>query len=58
MGLYLIFGIIGLRTLGGKFWSCNDASVTYRWQCVGTYLNEARCHVPVGPRLYAWKTTP
>jgi len=42
MGLYLIFGIIGLRTLGGKFWSCNDASVTYRWQCVGTYLNEAR----------------
>ena len=43
MGLYLIFGIIGLRTLGGKFWSCNDASVAYRWQCVGTYLNEVSC---------------
>ena len=43
MGMYLIFAIIGLRTLGGKLWSCNDPSVTYRWQCVGEYLNEARC---------------
>jgi hypothetical protein len=56
MGMFLIFAIIGLRTLGGKMWSCNDPNVSYRWQCVGEFLNEARLWLMAGNTLpHLWQ---
>jgi hypothetical protein len=38
--LFVIFGILGVQLFAGKFYRCNDDSVSYEWQCTGTFLNE------------------
>eukprot|EP00656_Telonema_subtile_P000441 TRINITY_DN10202_c0_g1_i1.p1 TRINITY_DN10202_c0_g1~~TRINITY_DN10202_c0_g1_i1.p1 ORF type:complete len:1644 (+),score=363.32 TRINITY_DN10202_c0_g1_i1:42-4973(+) len=35
--VYLVFSIMGVGLWAGKFWSCNDTSVSGVTQCVGTY---------------------
>ncbi|GLD96225.1 hypothetical protein PINS_up004903 [Pythium insidiosum] len=36
--VYVIFGVVGRSLFSGKFYSCNDASVTRLEDCVGFYL--------------------
>lgn len=36
---YLVFAIMGVQFWAGKFWSCNDTSVTGVSQCIGTYTD-------------------
>lgn len=38
-GMFLAFAVIGVREYGGTFYSCNDATVSSKLQCVGTFVD-------------------
>ena len=35
---FFIFGILGINLFSGKFYSCSDATVRFKFECVGTYV--------------------
>ena len=36
--VYLIFAVVGVHIWAGKFWYCNDDSVSYWYECTGDYM--------------------
>eukprot|EP00656_Telonema_subtile_P054003 TRINITY_DN7944_c0_g1_i4.p1 TRINITY_DN7944_c0_g1~~TRINITY_DN7944_c0_g1_i4.p1 ORF type:complete len:1564 (+),score=583.71 TRINITY_DN7944_c0_g1_i4:124-4815(+) len=36
---YLVFAIMGVQFWAGKFWTCNDSTVSGVSQCIGTYTD-------------------
>jgi len=49
---YLVFAIMGVQFWAGKFWHCNDGSVSGADHCVGTFLLEGMNTTRV------WKNAP
>lgn len=37
---FVIFSILGVQLFGGQFYSCNDASVGSKSECVGTFIDQ------------------
>jgi len=36
----LVFGILGVQLFKGAMGSCNDSSIDYKYNCVGTFMDD------------------